>query len=767
MTLSQLISVDENKCVNCHQCIAVCPVKYCNNANGNHVTVDSDLCIGCGECISACEHDARVSLDDFSLWMNAMKKGEKVVAIVAPAAASNFPNQYLNLNGWLKSIGVKAIFDVSFGAELTIKSYLEHVKDNKPKAVISQPCPAIVTYIEIYKPELLPYLAPADSPMMHTMKMIRHYYKQYSGHKIMVVSPCVAKKREFDEVGIGDYNVTIKSLVNHFSENNIRLSSFPKVDYDNPPAERAVLFSTPGGLLRTAQREYPDIVNVARKIEGPEIIYNYFESLGNDISSGKAPVLIDCLNCEMGCNGGTGTPRDKSVDELEYYVEQRNREMVDKYKSKLLKKPSHKKIAKTVNKYWEKGLYDRKYKNLSSNLSEKVKIPTRQEIDEIFKSMMKESKEDIKNCCACGYDSCEKMAIAIHNGLNKKNNCHVYLEKIEHQFAESLPLVKEFAKGDLTIRFNDEGQTEVANFFKEFNHSLSSIQSMFKRIFALVEVTTDLAQQISSDTESLYVGADQQNMQSGQIATAIEQMANTIYDNTKNSDQASVNARESVTKANSGGDIVKLTVIGMQNIIQVVYDAAKTIRHLGSSSEQIGEIVQVINDIADQTNLLALNAAIEAARAGEQGRGFAVVADEVRKLAEKTTKATKEISQMIINIQNDTNAAVVSIEKGSEEAEKGRVLSEKSGDALTEIITMATHTVDAINNVASANEELSATVEQLSSSIQSISEVTSTSTMSIKHVAGSAEELNNHSQDLNTLLKSFKVNGTTKELAQN
>lgn len=767
MILSQLIKVDENKCVNCHQCIAVCPVKYCNNASGNYVTVNPDLCIGCGECISACEHNARISLDDFSEWMNGVKRGEKIVAVVAPAAASNFPNQYLNLNGWLKSLGISAVFDVSFGAELTIKSYLEHVQKNKPKAVIAQPCPALVTYIEIYKPELLPYLAPADSPMMHTMKMIKQYYRQYSNHKILIVSPCVAKKREFDEVGIGDYNVTIKSIQNYFSEKNIRLSSFPLVDYDNPPAERAVLFSTPGGLLRTAQRENPEIVNIARKIEGPEIIYEYFQHLADDISSDKAPVLIDCLNCEMGCNGGTGTMRDKSVDELEYYVEQRNKEMIDKYKSKFLKKPSRKKISNTINKFWQDGLYSRKYKNLSSNFSANVKIPSKSEIEEIYKQMMKTNQEDIKNCSACGYDSCEKMAIAIYNGLNKKNNCHSYLEKIEHQFAENLPVVKQFALGDLTIRFNDEGQTEVANFFYEFNNSLASIRQMFINILEMVNTSTDLTQKISTDTESLYIGADQQSSQAGQIVSAIEQMANTIYDNTKNSDVASNKTQQSVQKANAGGEIVKQTVAGMQNIIQVVYDAASTIKNLGASSKQIGEIVQVIDDIADQTNLLALNAAIEAARAGEQGRGFAVVADEVRKLAEKTTKATKEISQMIKNIQNDTNAAVVSIEKGSHEAEKGKVLSEKSGEALQEIIDIVTSTVDVINNVATANEELSAAVEQVSESIQSINEVTTHSTSSIKHVADSAEDLNKHSQDLNNLLKTFKVNESSVNLVQN
>lgn len=150
ISLPQLIHVDEEKCINCHQCIAVCPVKYCNDSGGDYVKLNSDLCIGCGECLTACTHDARILLDDFDHFKNDIKLEKNIVAIVAPAATSNFPNKYLHLNGWLKSLGVKAIFDVSLGAELTIKSYLNHVKENDPECVISQPCPAIVSYIEIY-----------------------------------------------------------------------------------------------------------------------------------------------------------------------------------------------------------------------------------------------------------------------------------------------------------------------------------------------------------------------------------------------------------------------------------------------------------------------------------------------------------------------------------------------------------------------------------------------------------------------------------------
>lgn len=254
MKLAQVVNIDEERCVNCHRCIAACPVKYCNDGSGDAVKINEQMCIGCGQCISACTHKARLIVDDTRSMLAALSKGEHIVAIVAPAIACNFPEQYLRFNGWLKSMGIAAVFDVSFGAELTIKTYLDYVEKANPECVIAQPCPALVSFIELYHPELLKYLSPGDSPMMHTMKMIREFYPKYRYHKIAVISPCIAKKREFDAVGTGDYNATMSEIEKHLKENHISLSSFPETDFDNPPAERAVLFSTPGGLMRTAER---------------------------------------------------------------------------------------------------------------------------------------------------------------------------------------------------------------------------------------------------------------------------------------------------------------------------------------------------------------------------------------------------------------------------------------------------------------------------------------------------------------------------------
>jgi iron only hydrogenase large subunit-like protein len=426
-SIRKIIDVDRKKCVNCHACIDACPVKFCNDGSGDYVEVNQDMCIGCGNCITACSHEARIGMDDFDAFLQAVKENVPMVAIVAPAVAANFPNNYLKINGWLKSLGVRSVYDVSFGAELTIKSYLEYIKRSRPKVVISQPCPAIVTYIQIYKPELLKYLAPADSPMLHTIKMIKHFYQQERNCKVAVISPCLAKAREFDETGLGDFNVTFHSIDAFFRKEGTSLSNYKALEYDNPPAERAVLFSTPGGLLRTALRENPEIGSVSRKIEGCPTIYHYLEHLTGDIQGGVAPLLVDCLSCEMGCNGGPGTLNlQKSVDEIESLVEKRSRKMQDKYHEKglLARFRGGKKLKKVIDQHWQPGMYGRSYLDLSANNT--IKQPTPTELKQVYLSMNKKSDADFYNCCACGYGNCEAMAVAIFNGLNKPENCHHY-----------------------------------------------------------------------------------------------------------------------------------------------------------------------------------------------------------------------------------------------------------------------------------------------------------------------------------------------------
>lgn len=426
--LVKIIGVDKDKCVNCHACITACPVKFCNDGSGDYVTVNENMCIACGNCLTVCTHGSRYFVDDFDIFMSDVESDIKMIAIVAPSIAASFPEKYLHLNGWLKSLGIKAIFDVSFGAELTVKSYVDYIENKKPEMVIAQPCPAIVTYIELYQPELLKYLIPVHSPMLHTIKMIKEFYPQYRNHKIAVISPCNAKKREFIETGEGNYNIAYSVIDKYLNENNISLESFEPIVFDNPPAERAVMFSSPGGLLKTAERVVPDISLRTRKIEGPHAIYPYLKKLPETINKKKNPLLVDCLNCEFGCNTGPFTlTNDKPLDEIESLITERNIEMQAYYKKTEKKAEINdtKSIDEILTDYWKPGLYTRTYKNQWANV--KLKYPDEDELWEIYRSMHKYSEADIYNCSACGYGNCKDMAIAIFNNLNRPDNCHFYL----------------------------------------------------------------------------------------------------------------------------------------------------------------------------------------------------------------------------------------------------------------------------------------------------------------------------------------------------
>jgi Fe-S-cluster-containing hydrogenase component 2 len=135
--LTPVIQIDEEKCINCYACIVNCPVKYCMDASQEKIQINADLCIGCGNCIHFCTHKARTPIDDTSRFMDDLKNKTKIIAVTAPAVASVFPDQFLNLNGYLKSLGVEAFFDVSLGAELTVISYLDYVKEKNPRTVIA------------------------------------------------------------------------------------------------------------------------------------------------------------------------------------------------------------------------------------------------------------------------------------------------------------------------------------------------------------------------------------------------------------------------------------------------------------------------------------------------------------------------------------------------------------------------------------------------------------------------------------------------------
>ncbi|NLE28848.1 MAG: 4Fe-4S binding protein [Phycisphaerae bacterium] len=577
--LAKVIEVDSLKCNNCHACISVCPVKFCNDGSGDYVKLNHDMCIGCGACLSACTHGARKVVDDMDRFLANVQRGTPIVAIVAPAVAANFPQRYLHLNGWLRSLGVKACFDVSFGAELTIQSYLNHIEKNKPTTVIAQPCPALVTYCEIYQPELLKYLAPADSPMLHIMKMIREYYPAYRGHQFAVISPCAAKKREFEEVGIGDYNVTFNSILDYLKNHHTSLDDYPQVDYDNPPAERAVLFSTPGGLLRTAERWNSDVRSITRKIEGREIIYDYFKKLPEMIANGLAPVLIDCLNCENGCNGGSATPsREKSADELESLVEKRKESMCRNYRKRgfASARRTQKAMKKLVKKFWKPSLYNRTYENLSGNNI--VRNPSEQEMQEAFHAMNKFSPEDHYNCSACGYGSCRMMAVAICNGLNKPQNCHHYKESLLERYHQHN---RDLAGGIMGQIHELLGLTDnQKNDFEKLMSDISDVSKITKEFEPIVHAITDIAFQ----TNLLALNASIESAHAGEAGKGFSVVAAEVKRLAENTQQ----------EAGKIGPYANQITQAFETIVKKVSQASNQFKQTTTLTQQVSQNTQKI-----------------------------------------------------------------------------------------------------------------------------------------------------------------------------
>jgi methyl-accepting chemotaxis protein len=333
------------------------------------------------------------------------------------------------------------------------------------------------------------------------------------------------------------------------------------------------------------------------------------------------------------------------------------------------------------------------------------------------------------------------------------------IEVISQPLNESASVINMMAHGDFTQRITGNYKGYYDSLKSNINTLADSLNNALSEVAINTETVLQTTKEISSSSEQMAAGAQEQTQQASEVAHSVEEMTKTIMENSKNASNVAETAKGSGEKAVEGGKAVRNTLEGMFRIAEVVEQSAKKVEELGKNSDQIGEIIQVINDIADQTNLLALNAAIEAARAGEQGRGFAVVADEVRKLAERTTKATKEIANMIKQIQSDTHNAVASMKQGTEEVNKGKQLAERAGKVLEEIILGSEKVTDIAVQVAAASEEQSASAEQISKNVEAISNVTRETTIGIEHMAHAAEDLDRMTSNLQELVRKFKLTG--------
>ncbi len=349
----------------------------------------------------------------------------------------------------------------------------------------------------------------------------------------------------------------------------------------------------------------------------------------------------------------------------------------------------------------------------------------------------------------CGF------VIAQNNEKKQVNDINNFLNE---ELREISVVISEIASGNLNTEISTASKFDFVRKLKmQINDMIYNLNELLVNVDNAIQATASASSEISATTEQMSAGSQLQTQQAIEVAAGVEEVAKTIYENSQNAMAAVEAAKRAGSEAENGNKVVQQTIDGMNKVSKMVLQTANNIEELGKSSNQIGEIVQVIEEIADQTNLLALNAAIEAARAGEQGRGFAVVADEVRKLAERTGKATKEIAAMIKKIQKDTEDAVNAMRQGTHQVETGVQYANQAGEALKKINDETQKVLSLIHQVAVANEEQAKAGEDIARNIENIKNVTQETSQGIMQIAEATNDLSRLTHTLETNIQKFNL----------
>ena len=333
-------------------------------------------------------------------------------------------------------------------------------------------------------------------------------------------------------------------------------------------------------------------------------------------------------------------------------------------------------------------------------------------------------------------------------------------DSLQRSITDLLNLINQVARGDLTLRGKVTNDA-LGNVADSINLMLDNFTTVIERVRkAAVDVSTN-ANRILASTDEMNTGTGQQDQEITNTSSAVEELTVSMKQVSNNAEASAEAARRALDAAEQGNRAVRDTLDGMQRIRSSVQATARKIKSLGDRSLEISEIINVINDITEQTNLLALNAAIEAARAGEAGRGFAVVADEVRKLAEHSRTATKDIAALIKAIQAETNEAVVVMEEGTKEVEVGTGLADQAGKALEAISSVVRQSAELVQEISLASKQQVRGTEGVANAMQIISGITRQTTQSARQAAGTVGTLVKLSEQLVDALSQFRSNGAS------
>ncbi len=317
--------------------------------------------------------------------------------------------------------------------------------------------------------------------------------------------------------------------------------------------------------------------------------------------------------------------------------------------------------------------------------------------------------------------------------------------------------VNRVAEGDLTVSVESRTRDEISSIAEALNRMVGKLRAIIEGLEQKSERLAAASEELTSVTGELHRGTLEQQGQTEQIATAMNQMAASVQEVARNAEEASENAEDADRQALGGGRVIGDIISSIDELAGEVGDTATVIHELETHSGEIGSVVEVIREIAEQTNLLALNAAIEAARAGEQGRGFAVVADEVRALANRTQESTEQIQKMVQNLQERTGTAVRTMEKSRDNATRLAGQAGEAGKALESIVSAIGRIRDMTTQVAAASEEQASVTEEINRNVVTVADITTVNVTGADRVADASGELSRLATDLREVVSRFRV----------
>ena len=618
------------KCVGCNKCIRSCPALTANVAEEGKINVNEEMCIQCGACFDHCMHDARDFDDDTAKFLGDLKNGKKFSVIVAPAFIANYPKEYKKIYGYLKSLGVAHIYSVSFGADITTWAYISYLKETGKTGLISQPCPAIVNYIEKYQPELIPMLVPLHSPMMAEAVYLKKYKK--ATEDLVFLSPCIAKRLEINDKNTGGYvkyNVTFKKLMEAIGTEYRNA----KEAEEESSYGLGARYPKPGGLKECVHFFLGNQTAVLQ-VEGEEEAYKFLNEYAHRKSN--LPFMVDILNCQKGCIRGTAT--DEKIDDIdvELAINEMNKLVVNEARPGKNNKRNPWNSALSLEKRWEyfceqfKELNIRDFSRAYTDKRVTIKTPSEKEMDAIFSELGKETKESRHiDCSCCGYHTCKDMVRAIYNGVNNKENCIHYIKLLAEQEKEEIEeihlanvkeqeernekihrITEEFEQlndGIIELsKVNDMTADDAGNVAQVVSEVMKQCETISKSLELFVEFSdlyvesnTNIAG-IANKTNLLSLNASIEAARAGEMGRGFAVVAGeirTLASSTK--DLIEVNdkqAAETLPKIKESIDMIKNLLDSISVLNERVVNIAASTEEISAQSDTIRNMSHVIQE---------------------------------------------------------------------------------------------------------------------------------------------------------------------------